>query len=48
MDFLSKKAILTDIKSTRKEDVIKEMVDLLIEAGDVESDPGRQGGFFGD
>ena len=36
MDFLSKKAILTDIKSTRKEDVIKEMVALLIEAGDVE------------
>ncbi|MDP2927862.1 MAG: PTS sugar transporter subunit IIA [Candidatus Omnitrophota bacterium] len=36
MDFLSKKAILTDIKSTSKEDVIKEMVDLLIEASDVE------------
>ena len=36
MDFLSKKAILTDIKSTNKEDVIKEMVDYLIEAGDVE------------
>jgi len=36
MDFLSKKAIVTDIKSTRKEDVIKEMVDHLIEAGDVE------------
>jgi len=36
MDFLSKKAILTDIKSTSKEDVIKEMVDLLIESGDVE------------
>ncbi|MCG2713270.1 MAG: PTS sugar transporter subunit IIA [Candidatus Omnitrophica bacterium] len=36
MDFLSKKAIITDIKSTRKEDVLKEMVDLLIEAGDVE------------
>lgn len=36
MDFLSKKAIITDIKSTRKEDVIKEMVDLLIEACDVE------------
>ena len=36
MDFLSKKAILTDIKSTNKEDVIKEMVDFLIEAGDVE------------
>jgi nitrogen PTS system EIIA component len=36
MEFLSKKAILTDIKSTRKEDVIREMVDFLIEAGDVE------------
>ena len=36
MDFLSKKAIIVDMKSTRKEDVIKEMVDLLIEAGDVE------------
>ena len=36
MDFLSKNAILTDIKSTNKEEVIKEMVDLLIEAGDVE------------
>ena len=36
MDFLSKKAILTEIKSTNKEDVIKEMVDLLIESSDVE------------
>jgi len=36
MDFLSKKAILIDIKSTNKEEVVKEMVDLLIEAGDVE------------
>jgi PTS system nitrogen regulatory IIA component len=36
MDFLSKKAILVDIKSTKKEDVIKEMVDFLIEASDVE------------
>jgi len=36
MDFLSKKAILPDIKSTNKEDVIKEMVDFLIESGDVE------------
>jgi nitrogen PTS system EIIA component len=36
MDFLSKKAILTDIKSTSKEEVVKEMVDFLIEAGDVE------------
>ncbi|MFY9401892.1 MAG: PTS sugar transporter subunit IIA [Candidatus Omnitrophota bacterium] len=36
MDFLSKKAIITDIKATKKEDVIKELVDALIEAGDVE------------
>ena len=36
MDFLSKKAILTDIKSTSKEEVIKEMVDFLIESSDVE------------
>ncbi|MFA5287098.1 MAG: PTS sugar transporter subunit IIA [Candidatus Omnitrophota bacterium] len=36
MDFLSKKAIVTDIKSTKKEDVIKELVDALVEAGDIE------------
>lgn len=36
MDFLSKKAIVTDIKSTKKEDVIRELVDALIEAGDIE------------
>ena len=36
MDFLSKKAILTDIKSTKKEDVIRELVELLIESGEVE------------
>lgn len=36
MDFLSKKAIITDIKSTKKEEVIKELVDALIEAGDIE------------
>ncbi len=36
MDFLSKKAIVTDIKSTKKEDVIKELVDALINAGEVE------------
>lgn len=35
-DFLSKKAIVTDIKATKKEDVIKELVDALISAGDVE------------
>ncbi len=36
MDFLSKKAIITDIKFTKKEDVIRELVDVLIEAGDIE------------
>ena len=36
VDFLSKKAIVTDIKSTKKEDVIKELVDALIDAGDIE------------
>ncbi|MFH1355202.1 MAG: PTS sugar transporter subunit IIA [Candidatus Omnitrophota bacterium] len=35
-DFLSKKAIVTDIQSTKKADVIKELVDALINAGDVE------------
>jgi len=36
MEFLSKKAILTDIKSTKKEDVIRELVDALINAGEIE------------
>lgn len=36
MDFLSKKAIITDIKSTKKEDVIRELVDALINAGEIE------------
>ena len=36
MEFLSKKAILTDIKSNKKEDVIKELVDALIASGDIE------------
>jgi len=36
MEFLSKKAIVTDIKSTKKEDVIKELVDALIEGGEVQ------------
>ncbi|MBU3958728.1 MAG: PTS sugar transporter subunit IIA [Candidatus Omnitrophica bacterium] len=35
-DFLSKKAIATDIKSTKKSEVIKELADLLISAGDIE------------
>jgi PTS system nitrogen regulatory IIA component len=36
MDFLSKKAIVMDIKSTKKEDVIKELVDALVNAGEIE------------
>lgn len=36
MDFLSRKAIATDIKSSKKEDVIREMVDLLTNAGEIE------------
>ena len=36
MEFLSKKAILVDIKSSKKEDVMKEMVDALINSGDIE------------
>ena len=36
MDFLSKKAILTDVKSTKKEEVIKELVDVLVDAGEIE------------
>lgn len=36
MDFMSKKAILTDIKSVKKEDVIKELVDALIAVEEIE------------
>jgi fructose-specific phosphotransferase system IIA component len=36
MDFLSKKAIATDIKSTKKGEVIRELVDALINAGEIE------------
>ncbi len=36
MDFLSKKAILPDIKSTKKEEVLKELVDVLIGAEEIE------------
>ena len=36
MDFLSKKAIVTDLKSTKKKDVIKELVDVLINSGEIE------------
>ncbi|MDP2941447.1 MAG: PTS sugar transporter subunit IIA [Candidatus Omnitrophota bacterium] len=36
MDFLSKKAIVNDLKSSKKEDVIKELVEALISSGDIE------------
>jgi fructose-specific phosphotransferase system IIA component len=36
MDFLSKDAIIPEIKSTKKEDVIKELVDALINAGTID------------
>lgn len=36
MDFLSKKAIVTEIKSTKKEEVIRELLDALINAGEIE------------
>ena len=36
MDFLSKKSIVAEIKSTKKEDVLRELVDLLINAGELE------------
>lgn len=36
MDFLAKKAIVADIKSTKKEDVIRELVDALIASGEIE------------
>jgi len=35
-DFLSTNAILTDIKSAKKEDVIKELVDALINASEID------------
>lgn len=36
VDFLSKDAILTDIKSVKKPDVINELVNALIDAGEIE------------
>jgi PTS system nitrogen regulatory IIA component len=36
MDFLSKRAVIPEIKFTKKQDVIKELVDALIAAGEVE------------
>ncbi len=35
-DFLSKKAITADLKATKKEDVLRELVDLLVNAEEIE------------
>lgn len=36
MSFLSKKAVVTDLQSTKKEDILRELVDALINAGEIE------------
>ena len=36
VDFLSREAIIPEIKATKKEDVIKELVDALIDAGEID------------
>lgn len=36
MDFLSKKAVVTDLRSSKKEDILRELVDALVIAGEVE------------
>ena len=36
LDFLSKQAILMDIKSIKKEDMIRELVEALVNAGDID------------
>jgi len=36
MDFLAKKAIIAELKSAKKEDVVKELVDSLIASGEIE------------
>jgi len=36
MDFLSKKSIVAEIKSAKKEDILKELVEMLINAGELE------------
>ena len=36
MDFLNKKAILVELKSNKKEDILRELVDSLIDSGEIE------------
>ncbi|MGD9015018.1 MAG: PTS sugar transporter subunit IIA, partial [Candidatus Omnitrophota bacterium] len=35
-DFLSKKAVVTDLKSSKKEEILRELVDALVAAGEIE------------
>jgi len=36
MDFLSKRAVVSDLKSIKKEDILRELVDVLIVANEIE------------
>ena len=36
MDFLSKKAVVPDLKATQKEDILRELVDALVTTGETE------------
>ena len=36
IDFLSKKAVVTDLKSNKKEDILRELVDALVAAEEIE------------
>jgi fructose-specific phosphotransferase system IIA component len=36
MEFLSRKAIVAELKSTKKEDVIRELVEALVNSGEIE------------
>ena len=39
-EFLSRKAIGADIKAVKKEDVLRDLVDLLIASGDIDKNTG--------
>ena len=41
MDFLSRKAVTTDLKHTDKQGVIKELVELLIDAREIKDKDSR-------
>jgi fructose-specific phosphotransferase system IIA component len=35
-DFLSKKSVVTDLKSNKKEDILRELIDALVAVGEIE------------